>query len=688
MFRNADSTSAKTEIGISPVETATSRILAGNQALWVKVLWAVIVIVSVGLYVIAIPQPYQQLSTVAPDPNQRGVHQLAPDEAQLLDQAGIPITTYALYVTAIDVITSAAFFLIGFLMFARKPNNSLIVFASLTLIMTGATSSGLFTVSLISPLPLVAWGSAGLLFIATICEFILLIVFPDGRFVPSWMRWVCVALVVALTISFAIDHTKSTIGSAASLAPILLTIAWLLAGIYAQWYRYRKLSSPAQRQQTKWVILCATIFVSGQVIQTILRTAIPQIGQPGPLHLLFNVAVQMPILNGLFEALVPLALAVALFRYHLWDVDLYINRGLVIGGLTLLLGALFFGGVALFQALSGGQSPLALGASAVVVGIAFQPARRNLEHFVDRRLYGLRVDFRRPQPKVEPAALPAPLAPVETRQFGPYQLTQLLGRGGMGEVYKGYHSSLNREVAIKVLPATLNTDATARKRFEAEAQIVAGLHHPNIIQVFDFGETEGMYYMVMEYVDGRDLAQYMRQNAPLPLDTVRSIFQEVADALDYANQAGYIHRDVKPSNVMLQPTTNTSTGKPFRAILMDFGIAKIINSDSSLTGSGVVVGTFSYMAPEQIMADRQIDQRADIYALGVMLYQMITGKLPFESDNPGTIIFSHLNRPAPDPRDSRPELPESISRAVLRSMAKDPADRFPSAGAFAAALAG
>jgi eukaryotic-like serine/threonine-protein kinase len=190
----------------------------------------------------------------------------------------------------------------------------------------------------------------------------------------------------------------------------------------------------------------------------------------------------------------------------------------------------------------------------------------------------------------------------------------------------------------------------------------------------------------MEYIAGEELANYIKHNAPLPFQHVRSIVNDVAGALDHAHQQGFVHRDIKPSNVMLQSTTDIRGNDfPYRAVLMDFGIARIIGGESGLTSTNVL-GTLEYIAPEQIRAAGEVTHRADIYALGIMTYQMLTGKLPFEGGNAGVLIFSHLQKPAPNPRSVMPNIPDYMALAVMRALEKEPEARFNSAGEFAAAL--
>ena len=284
-------------------------------------------------------------------------------------------------------------------------------------------------------------------------------------------------------------------------------------------------------------------------------------------------------------------------------------------------------------------------------------------------------------------------------QVGPYEVLEPIGRGGMSEVYKGRHARLDRTVAIKVLPASLAAEADFRSRFEREARAVASLRHPNIVQVFDFGDISGTYYMVMEYIAGKDLGSILRESGRLPLEQVAHLLTDVSSALDYAHGLGLVHRDVKPSNVMLQPLEERRAASgdrtetwmrpgeeavPFRAILTDFGIAKMLGGDTAATKTGLMMGTLNYMAPEQIRSAGEVDGRADTYALGVMAYQMLTGQLPFAADNPGAMMLSHLQLPAPDPREVAPEIPSRVARAILRALAKDPDERFDTSSAFAA----
>jgi tRNA A-37 threonylcarbamoyl transferase component Bud32 len=271
--------------------------------------------------------------------------------------------------------------------------------------------------------------------------------------------------------------------------------------------------------------------------------------------------------------------------------------------------------------------------------------------------------------------------------LGQYEVLEPIGKGGMAEIYKARHVRLDRAVAIKILSPRLAEEGDFRERFEREARAVAQLKHPNIVQVYDFGDCDGVYYMAMEYIPGRDLAHRMNQSRKLPLAQVWWVTNDLAAALDYAHERGIVHRDVKPSNVLLEPIAKAAKAgaRLQRAILSDFGIAKILESGESSTRGGLF-GTVEYISPEQIRGEAEIDGRADVYALGVLVFEMLTGRLPFQADQPSAMVWAHLNTAPPDAREFAPELPENVALAIRRAMAKPREERFPTAKDFIRAM--
>jgi serine/threonine-protein kinase len=261
-----------------------------------------------------------------------------------------------------------------------------------------------------------------------------------------------------------------------------------------------------------------------------------------------------------------------------------------------------------------------------------------------------------------------------------YELDCEIGRGGMGVVYRAKDRRLKRVVAIKVLPPELAFRSEIKTRFLREAETAAQLNHPNIVDIYAVDEAEGIVFFVMAYITGDNLAKRLHDHGALSVDETRRTLRDVADALAYAHERGVVHRDIKPDNILI----DADSGRP---MVTDFGIARAVSDGNSrLTATGIAIGTPTYMSPEQAAGERDIDGRSDLYSLGIVGYQMLTGEPPFLANSTPAILVKHISeRPTPI-EQRRADVPADLSRVIMLLLEKDPANRFPSAGAVVVAL--
>ncbi len=270
--------------------------------------------------------------------------------------------------------------------------------------------------------------------------------------------------------------------------------------------------------------------------------------------------------------------------------------------------------------------------------------------------------------------------PLISKKIGQYEIQSLIGQGGMAIVYRAYQGSMKRDVAMKVVSALITQDSKFLERFNREASFITSLEHAHIVPVYDYGTTDdGLTFLVMRYIKGGSLAERIRQGTPLALDQINTILRQIADALDYAHQRGVIHRDIKPSNVLLDEQGN--------AYLADFGLARLIDPSVArhLTETGSFLGTPSYISPEQV-GEGTLDERSDLYSLGIVLYEMLAGRPPFAGDSAFTIMRSHIDQNPPTLRKFRTGLPNQLEAVIAKALQKDPDKRFQSGAALAEAF--
>jgi tRNA A-37 threonylcarbamoyl transferase component Bud32 len=260
-------------------------------------------------------------------------------------------------------------------------------------------------------------------------------------------------------------------------------------------------------------------------------------------------------------------------------------------------------------------------------------------------------------------------------RFGKYQVLNKIGQGAMGEVYRARDTALNRDVAVKTIQAGDSSDETLQKRFLREARSAAGLSHPNIITVYDFGQEHGRLYMAMELLEGGDLKKAIGDRSLRSLEQKLGIMEQIGSGLAFAHENGVVHRDLKPANVHLQPDGTVK--------VMDFGLAKVSGSD--MTRSGMIMGTPHYMSPEQVRGEKA-DARSDVFSLGCIFYEIVTSSKPFDADSMHAVLFKVLQEEPAPIRQVLPNLPIVVAQVIEAALAKDPANRFPSAGVFLEAL--
>jgi serine/threonine protein kinase len=307
---------------------------------------------------------------------------------------------------------------------------------------------------------------------------------------------------------------------------------------------------------------------------------------------------------------------------------------------------------------------------------------------LDKALPASRSVTRRPkalptQPSRTQQAAAAPTpdtlgADLVGRQLDEYRVDALLGRGGMARIYRGFDTRNKRHVAIKVIDTRFQTDPTYLARFEREARAIAQLDHPGVVKLYHYGEADGRLYMAMQLIEGENLhallAAHRNQRKRLPPKDMRRIVRDVCAALDYIHGRGVIHRDVKPSNVVFD--------RRGRAVLADFGLALLAETETR----GEIFGSPHYVAPEQAMSSANASPQSDLYSVGVILYEMVTGQLPFDAPDPLDIALLHMTEPPPAPRSVRPDVSPALEAMILKALAKEPADRYPSGAALADAL--
>jgi hypothetical protein len=587
----------------------------------------------------------------------------------------LPASTPAVWINVLDTVVVLGMYAMSALLIWRSDRTVIALITAIFIVafaalVTGSVVRNPYQVNLVA-------------FVLAVCMTISLLIgyaFPDGRFMPRWIIIFFPALVVWYWIAYwgvLPSYHASTPTAETFFIPYpywlyFPNVTLVPIGIWLWSRRYRYHLTSEQRQQVKWVLLGITIsvFIVAISIPDHIWQVFEALGISVTAKLLLIRSVRM-----LSLFLIPVTLLMSIRRYRLWQIDLALNRLLVSVSVIGTLLAMFVSIFVLVQVLLRWLAPtldtnLSLVIPSLIAGALFNPIHQQARRFVDRRIYRLRFDLNELAHRQQSPIIKSP-GRYTGQTIGGYTMRDVIGKGSRGEVYRAEMGQ--QVVAVKILEIF---DEQNDARFEREAEVLTRLLHPDIVRLCEAGRTEGRAYLVFEYIEGRTLADVLRERRALSYSEINSILVDIADALDYAHANGVIHRDIKPSNIMLR--AGMQPGKP-RAMLMDFGVAKLAGS-TTLTGTNAV-GTIDYMSPEQIQRAGAVDPRTDVYALAAVAYEMVTGQQVYDG-TPAQVMFAHVYQPSPDPRDLVPDLPETMGHAILRALSKNPAERYDSAGAF------
>lgn len=613
---------------------------------------------------------------VGEDPCSLG--QFRAEELAALTTAGLSVEALSIYLVAFSLALVAICSVAGFLIFWPRPRTLIAFVASLFLIFV-ACSATFIPLSWSDAWSFGAVAAAALSSLTNLCIVAFFVLFPTGTFAPRSSAAVLVgwlAYEMASLVQPSAPWSLRALPPGGDFVPVMLAI--VLAGGF-QVVRYRRHSTPVERQQTKWVSYALAL----QGLYFVLAILITFVWSPNLDADWGNYFFHAGIFHGwvLTFLMIPLTLFFSIQRYRLWDIDLLVHRSLVYAFSTFLVALgfgvmLFLGETFISLFASGKHHGLAVGAALLGSGALFQPCRRAMRGFVDRRFFGIHVDVHRPETAL-PTGPTGPGFPLSG-----YSDIELVGAGGMARVYQARRDEDGKIVAIKMRRWEEDSNEVV-SRFEREASIIGELDHPNIVRLLDYCVVgERFQAIIMDFVSDTTLRQAIDGDEPLPTERVLELLHDITLALDYAHEKDVIHRDVKPSNVLLAPVAGSAS----KAVLTDFGIAKV-GGRTRLTVTNPI-GTVTHMSPEQIQTPHQVDRRSDVYSLGILAYQMLTGDVPFGGGNATAILIAHLQQPAPDPRTRKSSVSAQAAAAVCRALSKRPADRYETAGDFYLGLLG
>ncbi|MDX1995776.1 MAG: protein kinase [bacterium] len=659
--------------------------LQGRTLIVAQILWIGIAVIAVGLFAFSLPLHIAETATPTTAPDAQ-FYRLHPDDEIHLKQLGVDSLFYALYLNAFNLIFMVAFTASAVFIFYHSSDNLAALLVSLSILLCGVSySTSLGTLISLGeswrlPVNLIksAWWNVGVL-----CLF----VFPTGRFTPRWLAVPALAWSLWMLLWPFFPQLDPFVWRERGSSLILIAF---VAAVIAQLYRYRYISDVVQRQQTRISLYVLTFVLVISLSYNSFVNLIPQLQQPGLPRLLFNMVTIPPFIFAPMFA-IPFGLAVAILREKLWDLHRFFSISLFLSMFTAVLSMLYFWLVLALQQViilltDLPLSPLALIAPTLLLGTLLPRLSRYVQQFVFRLLFATNqpqtIQYNQPTVEVRPVDYFRPGMTLGENYF----LIREVHRSPMSIVYEGRHLFLNKPVAVKLLASQLTENPVFQKRFKQEARVVSHFNHERIVRVTDYVSTPGCAYMVMDFIKGPSLQQYLTFHGLLSLGEATLYAEDIASALDYAHERNVIHRDVKPGNILLWAKPEHSIpNREYVAMLTDFGIAKELNESLYLTEE-TGMGTPEYMSPEQIQSTANVDKRTDIYSLAIVVFQMITGRLPYSAQSHSDIITQHLYEDPLDPRLFRNDLPHAFAEAITRALSKNPAERFSSASEFVGIL--
>lgn len=650
---------------------------------------AVVLVLAIGLNIAGTPERLSQMAQPYLEGQEMIAGQLLLAEQDALAELGISSHNWASYLLGLSWLLSAICLVLGGLIFyLRKDSWMAAVAVAFAVLVSLATTQGAMTLggeheSLVLLVNVVR--SLTLLAI-----LLLFYQFPTGRFVPCWTRWVVGVFVVQQVVWLVVWSVSGSPSDWNASLDAVFGMLVIVGGLLAQRYRYTRVSTAEERQQTKWTVTVLGINTAIFLLSVLTTQFTHQLFASE----LLNVAWKLLLYHSYAFAtlMIPVTLVAAILRYRLWDVDIFINRGLVYGSMTAILGLIFAACILVFMQIALQISDdrhllLALGIAGLAVGALFHPLRQRLQRLVDRRIYGIAIAY---DPQADPNSLGGPRnegfeVSRSHKRMNHYTCGELLRREALVDVYSAVDTVAEERVDVLFIDLDSRAPgAGVHERFSQLAQNVSTVRHRGVVPVLDHGIFEGTPYLVTPPRRDKDLGMRLDAVVRMPQEEVMEVVQDLADALDAIHARGLFHLNLCPENVLLTRPTRDHSGN--RARLAGLGVATCLTQLHG--GPGPAHGNVDYIAPELVRGDEHIDHRADIYALGMLAYRLLTGRTAFPKSTAAARLIAHLHEPPPDPAELVPGLSPAIGQSIRRALAKRPGDRFDSAGEMLRAMRG